>query len=34
MLLNYQNKLMANLNDSKSQNYDGIEEKFMDISNV
>lgn len=32
MLLNYQNKLMANLNDSRSLNYDNIEDKFMDIS--
>ena len=32
MLLNYQNKLMANLNDSKTLNYDKIEDKFMDIS--
>jgi hypothetical protein len=32
MLLSYQNKLMANLNDSKSHNYDHIEDKFQDIS--
>lgn len=33
MLLNYQNKLMANLNDSRTLNYDQIEDKFIDISN-
>lgn len=32
MLLNYQNKIMANLNDSRTLNYDNIEDKFMDIS--
>jgi len=32
MLLNYQNKLMANLNDSRSLNFDQIEDKFVDIS--